>query len=191
VLSRLLAPVEVVILAQNPLNAEIVLQNIEVHIKSKTGEMTIIAKAAQIARLAPSQSARIALSFTAEKEGTYTVTEVSYRFNSSLLCRESLRKTGARLHATRAEMLTPTYGDDASLTLTVSPPGPALAVDTSSLPSQLLAGEVVQSSLRFSNTGTRALRSLRVLCSHPHFLLMVPTSSENGRYSSLADYSDG
>ena len=68
-------------------------------------------------------------------------------------------------------MQTPTYADDTSLTLKVLPSRPVLAIDQSTLPDRLLAGEYGTATLTLANRGKTGLSSLRILCDNPPFIL--------------------
>ena len=67
---------------------------------------------------------------------------MSFRYNGLLQCTEPLEKRGRRLFGNKAEMVTPTYSSDDSLTIKVRAAVPVLQVEQCSLPAQCLAGEV-------------------------------------------------
>lgn len=81
-----------------------------------------------------------------------------------LHCKQDLTRKGARLHATKAHMLEPSYSDDTSLKIIVKPPQPRLSVESQMALPTLLEGETYKTIYILKNTGTRALRDLRVLC---------------------------
>lgn len=81
-----------------------------------------------------------------------------------LHCKQDLTRKGARLHATKAHMLEPSYSEDTSLKIIVKPPQPRLSVQSQIALPTLLEGETYKTICILKNTGTRALRDLRVLC---------------------------
>ena len=83
---------------------------------------------------------------------------------------QRLAKKGRRLYETKAEMQAPTYADDTSLKLDVLPSRPILAVQSTDLPEQLLAGQTGSATLSLTNKGNVGLARLRVLCDAPHVL---------------------
>ena len=110
--------------------------------------------------------------------GTCRLRSVSFRYNGLLQCTESLEKRGRRLFGNKAEMVTPTYSSDDSLTIKVRAAVPVLEVEQCSLPAQCLAGEVGLATLSLRNAGTRSMGDVRVLCSHPAYISHVQRGTD-------------
>lgn len=124
---------------------------------------------------------QVSVSVIARKEGTCTLANITYRFNGFFKCTENLARRGPRLYTTKQQLLTPTYAADKSLLVEVRNSIPILEVGACTLPSRILAGEVCSAVFTLRNRGSKGLRNLRVICSHPHF---VQSTGE----SKLSDY---
>lgn len=121
----------------------------------------------------PSCPLQISLSVKASSIQTLEFTHVTFAFHKLLPCRQSLTRRGKRLHATKAQRLTPTYAPDTSLSVSIRPPRPNLAVSLDALPLALGQGESSTVSIELSNTGGAPLRDLRLLVSDPSVLSVV------------------
>lgn len=115
---------------------------------------------------------------------TFNTQAITFTANGVLKCRQSLERKGKRLQATREQRLEPTYAKDLSLQVTVKPPVPKLQVDTAALPDNLLAGQTCISHIIVKNCTSESVADLRILSSHPHFLL--PLQEESGERISRA-----
>lgn len=157
--------------ARNTLDATVTLQHVELVFEAGSAEAVIESQRLDTVVLPPRQDVVITLEAKATAEGTVTLRAVTYRFNGLLACKEDLDKKGKRLHSTKAQMLTPTYDTNKSLTLKVIGSSALLKVrETMTMPSgSLLAGEIVSGSLELSNAGQWPVRNVRLLCSHPSF----------------------
>lgn len=101
---------------------------------------------------------------------TIEFTHVVFSFHKLLSCRQPLARRGKRLHATKAQRLTPTYAPDTSLAVSIRPARPNLAVEVDGLPLALGQGESRRVDIELRNTGGAAMKGLRVLVSDPSVL---------------------
>ena len=109
----------------------------------------------------------MSVTVTASKEGSFTLKDVQFRYNGSLKCTEDLIRQGARLFATKAQMLEPTYAEDSTLKILVKPPQPILQVVSDVPINDIYSGETVEIQMSLENAGSRSLKDLRVLCDTP------------------------
>ena len=86
-------------------------------------------------------------------------------FHRFLPCTQDLRRRGKRLHATKAQRLTPTYAEATTLTIIAGPPRPQLTVEAVDLRPMVYAGEEVSGALRITNIGKVAVEDVQVLTS--------------------------
>lgn len=180
--------------AKNPFDAWLVLTDVQLHLDTQSGAVQGLK--AQKVDIEPRGSTKVgvylllidgsltssefqfSVSVTCSEESTFAVDSVSFVANGLLKCREPLQRKGARLQNTREQRLTPTYAPDHSLRVSVRQPIPKLQLDVSQLPSELLAGETRISSIVVKNCTSVPLANLRILSSHPNFIL--PLSSTTG-----------
>jgi hypothetical protein len=125
---------------------------------------------------------QIRLALTSQIKATFRITSVSYLLNGVLKCTETLarRRRGKRLHATKEQLIHPTYAQDTSLDVAVREPVPTLNADLSDLPTTLFEGESVLCHIRLSNSGSVPLSDLIVISDHPSMvtpLLQHPSTS--------------
>lgn len=111
---------------------------------------------------------QVLVNVNAKREGSYTLDAIKFRYNQLLKCTESLTRKGSRLHATKEQLLHATYAEDSTLKVLVKPPRPLLQVRCANGIPTLLEGETVNISFSLRNSGSRALRHLRVLCDNSH-----------------------
>ena len=116
---------------------------------------------------------------------TIEFTHVVFDFHKLLSCRQALTRRGKRLHATKAQRLTPTYAPDTSLAVSIRPPRPNLAVEVDGLPLALGQGESRRADVELRNTGGAAMKGLRVLVSDPSVLAVSDEEKENSAPDSL------
>ena len=120
---------------------------------------------------------QITIQLKAALQGTFALKTVQFRYNHMLLCKQDLSRKGARLHATKAQMLEPTYAEDASLKVVVKPPQPRLQIYCKTPIPVLYEGEVYTAVFVLRNTGSHSLRDLRVLCDNPAMMMSDPGQS--------------
>lgn len=122
----------------------------------------------------------ILLEATAVREGTTSLESVSFRLNGTFKSIESLKKQGPRLNNSKAHFETPTYERDRSLELRVRGNDVALVARLDDCPSSIIAGELINASISFTNNGIQAVRNLRLLCSSPHIVEHLIEGAHSG-----------
>lgn len=165
------------LLARNPINASITISDVALAFTSQDADADFVVETKARIVLGPMALKSLSLPCTMNREGKFRLSAVTYRLEGLVPCRESLTKRGPRLHATKAQLVTPTYGEDTSLDVSVENAGPILRADITRLPSGVLAGETARSHIKFHNAGVESLHSLRILCSHPSFVALAPSES--------------
>ena len=158
------------LVARNPLNATIVLQDLRLAFDSTSTVELVESDTISETVLAPLEEHEIFVAARAMREGTCSLISATYRLKGLMRCKESLVKQGRRLHTTKAQLQQPAYDDDSSLSITISPSRPLLSVGGHGLPRELYAGEVCSATLSLRNSGTQPMGNLRVLCSRPNFV---------------------
>ncbi len=110
---------------------------------------------------------------TCSEAGTYRMDAISFLFHGLLPCTQSLQRKGKRLFTTKQERLEPTYAPDNSLDFTIGPPKPNVQVDFDFVPTVLVHGELRHVDITIANTGSMAVRNVRVLPSLGGFLSLT------------------
>lgn len=151
------------LLARNPLNAPIVLENLTVGVEPAAAvEVETIDEVA----LAPYETGAIRLAITPRAEGPFTVANASFTFHRFLPCVESLERRGKRLFATKPQRLTPTYAKDTSLTVHAEATRPRLEIGLTGVPTQMFEGELVDAEITLRNKGTLGVENVQLITSH-------------------------
>lgn len=148
--------------ATNPLNAPLVLSDLA--IKTSPADALTITAVDDI-ELEPYESRIISIPVVASKTATVTISSVSFSFHRFFPCEQSLEQRGKRLHATKAQRITPTYGKDNSLVVEIGQPRPILCIEWETLPDEVYAGEQVQAKLRIRNAGKVAVDNVQLATS--------------------------
>jgi hypothetical protein len=117
---------------------------------------------------------KVLIPVRAASQADFKVVGISFLFNGILRCIEPLSRRGKRLNKTREHLLTPTYAPDEHLSIKVAQPVPSLSISHAELPTELLAGEIVDATfvLTNSSTGQLAITGIRCLCSHPNVFML-------------------
>jgi hypothetical protein len=127
---------------------------------------------------------QIRLALTSQIKATFRITSVSYLLNGVLKCTETLARRGKRLHATKEQLINPTYAQDTSLDVAVREPVPTLNADLSDLPTTLFEGESVLCHIRLSNPGSVPLSDLVVISDHPSMVTPLEQHPSTSLYDS-------
>nr|XP_019050343.1 hypothetical protein I302_00772 [Kwoniella bestiolae CBS 10118]OCF29273.1 hypothetical protein I302_00772 [Kwoniella bestiolae CBS 10118] len=138
--------------ATNPLNAPLVLKNITTTFDST--ESIDIETIPEIT-LDPYETRTLSISVTPRSASvsTLNLSNVTFLFHQFFPCTQSLVRKGKRLHATKAQRVNPTYAEDQSLTVSITPSKASLFVELEGIPERLYEGEVVEGKLRLINRG--------------------------------------
>lgn len=159
------------LVATNPLNAPIVLADLTLDLDGDG-----VASTRDEVALDPYESRQVALTVTPKGAGTLTVKAAQFTFNRFLPTTQNLERRGRRLHATKAQRVTPTYTADTSLTVHVESSTPRVAAHIIGVPDAVLAGEVVDAELRLRNSGAKPVEDVQLLTSH-YGVISLPDAS--------------
>lgn len=162
------------LLATNPLNAPVVLENLTVGVEPASAvDVQTIDEVA----LAPYETGAIRIAITPKAEAQFTVANASFTFHRFLPCVESLERKGKRLFATKQQRLTPMYAKDTSLTVHAEATRPRLEIQLTGVPNSMLEGEMVDAEITLQNKGTLGLQDVQIITNH-YGALSTRTSSE-------------
>ncbi|XP_072169057.1 trafficking protein particle complex subunit 8-like [Diadema setosum] len=111
--------------------------------------------------------------------------------------RQDLDIQGPRLNSTKAERCGMLYGPDRRLDPVIAPHMPLLEVTFSSMPSNLMCGEIVKVTMEISNVGKCPLHKLHTIVDRPEIFSFVShahevssnSSSSQSQTSSISDSS--
>lgn len=117
---------------------------------------------------------------TSSHAGTYRISAISFLFHGLLPCIQSLERKGKRLFTTKQERLEPTYAQDDSLVVTVGQPKPNIQLDFDLVPTVMIHGELRQVDITMTNTGSMAVRDVKMLSSIGGFLSPVGNEGSRG-----------
>lgn len=151
------------LIANNPLNAPIVLENLTVGVEPAAAvEVQTIDQVA----LAPYETGAIQLAITPKSQGPFTVANASFTFHRFLPCVESLERKGKRLFATKQQRLKPMYAKDTSLTVHAEATRPRLEIELTGVPGSMLEGELVDAEITLRNKGTLGVENVQLITNH-------------------------
>ncbi|EKD03504.1 hypothetical protein A1Q2_02222 [Trichosporon asahii var. asahii CBS 8904] len=151
------------LIASNPLNAPIVLENLTVGIEPAAAvEVQTIDEVA----LAPYETGAIRLAITPKAEGPFTVANATFTFHRFLPCVESLERKGKRLFATKQQRLKPMYAKDTSLTVHAEATRPRLEIELTGVPGSMFEGELVDAEITLRNKGTLGVENVELITNH-------------------------
>ncbi|BEI82101.1 hypothetical protein CcaverHIS002_0212610 [Cutaneotrichosporon cavernicola] len=149
------------LVATNPLNTPIVLADLTLDLEGDG-----VSSTRDEVALDPHESRQISLTVTPRAAGTLSVKSARFTFHRFLPTTQSLERRGRRLHATKAQRVTPTYAPDTTLTVHVEGSTPRVAAHIIGVPDAVLAGEVVDAELRLRNSGAQPVEDVQLLTSH-------------------------
>ena len=95
------------------------------------------------------------------------VASVTFRLAETIQLTQQLAKRGKRLHATKEQRASVTYGPDVSLAVSVHGPRPTLTAKIVDPPQQMVLGEQVRLKVLLKNEGDASIEDLRALCDQP------------------------
>lgn len=147
------------LVATNPLNAPLIIS--DVGLSTSPAEGLDISSVPEIS-LEPYESQTVLIPVVASKISTVTIDTVNFGFNRFFPCSQSLERQGKRLHATKAQRISPTYGKDSSLTVEVGRSRPRIQLELLDVPEEVFEGEQVEVSLRVKNSGKVAVDALQL-----------------------------
>lgn len=157
------------LLASNPLNAPVLLADLTLQVEGDADvELSEVS-------LEPYETRYVELAVTPKASGPITIKSASFLFHGFLPVLESLERRGRRLHATKAQRLTPTYAKDTSLTLHAETAAPRLAADLIGVPSSVYAGEIIAAELHLRNSGTLPVEDVQLVSNHYGVLTLSNT----------------
>jgi hypothetical protein len=162
VLSSCLEEFHIELTAMNPLNAPLVISDLTIQ-ASPVDALAITA--IDDIELEPYETRTISIPVVASKTSTVTINSASFSFHRFFPCEQSLEQRGKRLHATKAQRITPTYGKDNSLVVEIGEPRPILCMEWEDLPEEVYAGEQVKAKLRVRNAGKVAVENVQLVLS--------------------------
>lgn len=96
--------------------------------------------------------------------GTFRLHSVTCVLAGRLPVRQTMHKRGARLHATKAQRITPTYAPDTSLQVRIRAACPCIDVAVHDAPDVAYVGMALQLRVTLHNRGTAAARLARAVC---------------------------
>jgi len=172
------APAEtfhVELIATNPLNAPLVLADLTL-VTDQPNHISI--ENVSEVTLAPYERRAIQIPVTATSTTIVSLSDVSFLFHRFFPCSQSLQKRGKRLHATKAERITPTYADATALTVDVGAFRPQMTAELAEVSTVLYAGEEVVGSIRLMNTRKVAVEDVRFL---PNRMGMIRVPEQSSR----------
>ncbi|OCF74953.1 hypothetical protein I204_03799 [Kwoniella mangroviensis CBS 8886] len=148
--------------ATNPLNAPLILKDVTVAFD--TTENINIESIPEIT-LDPYETRTISISVTplSASLSTIKLSNVTFLFHEFLPCTQSLIRKGKRLHATKAQRINPTYAEDQSLTVSITPSQAGLYVELEGIPEMLYEGEEVEGKVRLKNRGKLKIGNLGMI----------------------------
>ncbi|WVQ94767.1 hypothetical protein IAU59_001848 [Kwoniella sp. CBS 9459] len=157
-------PLSVELVATNPLNAPLVLSDLTVSFDASEEDVEV--ETIEEISLEPYETRVISLTVTPGSATTLHLSQVTFLFHRFFPCVQSLGRKGRRLHATKAQKLTPSYAEDTSLTVHVTPSRAILGVELIDIPETVYAGEEVEGSIRVVNRGKVGVQDLEMMWSH-------------------------
>lgn len=166
------------LVAENPLNAPIVISDLTLDLD---GDADISTR--EEITLDAYESRQIVLTVTPKSAGALTVKAARFTFHRFLPIVQSLERRGRRLHATKAQRLTPTYAADTSLTVHVENTTPRVIAHIIGVPDVVYAGEVVDAELRLRNSGTLPVEDVQLLTSHYGVISLASDETQAGPLS--------
>ena len=146
----------------NPLNAPLAISNLSL-VTSPADALTVTPVADF--ELEPYESRVIPIEVVAKERTTVSFASTSFLFHRFFPCTQSLERRGRRLHATKAQRVSPTYAKDTSLTVEIGESRPSFALEWVDVPDELFVGEQATVSLRVRNTGKVAVENLQLAIS--------------------------
>jgi len=148
--------------ASNPLSTALVVSDITVSVDGAAADVETIKEVT----LEPYETRVISVGITPKAAGAFTISAASFRFHGFLPITQSLERRGKRLHATKAQRLTPTYAKDTTLTVNAVEGAPRVVVTLHGVPDQLYEGEVVDATITLHNAGKSEVENVQAVCSH-------------------------
>ncbi|WWC68664.1 uncharacterized protein I206_102596 [Kwoniella pini CBS 10737] len=153
-------PLQVELIATNPLNAPLTLNNITLAFDHTDKVST---ENIESVSLEPYETRMIHISVTPLSPSTIRLKDVSFSFHGFFPCTQSLVKRGKRLHSTKAQRITPTYAEDTSLTVDVTASRAILTAHLAGIPDNLFEGSVVGGRIRLSNRGKTNINDIGMI----------------------------
>lgn len=159
--------------ASNPLSTPLALSDITVKVDGGEADVETLPEAT----LGPFETRVISLAITPRAAGSLTLSSVSFNFHRCVPVTESLERHGRRLHATKAQRVTPTYLPDTTLTIHAAEGAPRVVAHLRGVPDLLYEGEVVDAELVLHNAGRTEVERLEAVCSHYGVLSLPQTAA--------------
>jgi trafficking protein particle complex subunit 8 len=113
---------------------------------------------------------RVRFSVVPLREGQLRIHAIGFLLANTVWARRQFELPPIRLNRTNEQRHGRLHEPDRSLTLTVCPPMPLIDVRLAKFPNFLLFGELRRIVVTVTNHGKLALRNVKVLVSHPHFM---------------------
>jgi hypothetical protein len=150
------------LVATNPLNTPLVLSDITVTVDGSEVEVDTLEQV----ELEEYETRTISVGITPKAAGSFVVSAASFGFHRFLPITQTLERRGKRVHATKAQRLTPTYAKDTTLTVNAVQGAPRVVVQLRCVPDHLYEGEVVDAEISLHNAGKADVEMVQAVCSH-------------------------
>ena len=108
-------------------------------------------------------------------EGELSIDGVAWTLNDVAHGEHTLALHGRRLNTTKAERVGKVYAFDQSLRMRVVPPMPLLQAHIEGMPSTMLLGQLVKTTLVLANVGRTSLCEAKLRMSQPAFCMLAET----------------